>query len=117
MTRVSPALWDQLVAAYEEAERRCIAASDALDALPLPDNEAGEKSEQEAAWEAAFAEEARAGDRLLSVQAPHPAGAALQLRIFALRHHAADLAEAAEPSEDPGAAILRRIRAGLLDMA
>jgi hypothetical protein len=113
MTKVSPGLWDQLVAAYEEAERQTDAAEVAWDLLPNAANQSGVKSREELAFDEAFLAESAAEDRLLRIDPPHADAVALQLRIFARRFHSADLRHPPEAPEEPETAILRRIYASL----
>lgn len=107
--KVSENLWSQLVADFEAAAARADEAQAAYEKVPLPDNDAGEKCLEEKAWDAAFAAEVAAEDRLLGVVAPNAAGAALQLRIFARRHFSVDVASEQTRPEDPEVAVLRRI--------
>lgn len=114
MTLVSDTVWAQLAAAWEEAARRYEEAWSAYDKIPLPDNDTETKSLEEEAYEAASKAEYAQEDRLLGVVAPHVPGVALQLRIFARRHHSIDVASPPASPEDPEAGILRRIYEGLL---
>lgn len=111
--KVSENLWSQMVAAFDAAAAKADEAQTVYEKVPLPDNDAGEKSSEEKAWEEASAAETAEENRLLGVEAPHPAGAALQLRIFARRYFSVDLATQQTGAEDPEGAILRRIYSAL----
>lgn len=117
MMQVSETVWAQLAAAWEEAARLYEEALSAYDKIPLPDNDIGTKSPEEEAYEAASNAEYVTEDRLLGVVAPHALGVALQLRIFARRHHSVDIASAPAAPEDPEAGVLRRMYEGLVRQA
>lgn len=108
MTQVSEGFWAQLVQAYDRAEAAAAEAQPAADAAMLAANDIGE-TEAERRYEALREEAYKLEDKLLGVEPPHNAAAALQLRLFALRHHGADIGEPPTPREEPGAAVLRRI--------
>lgn len=113
MVRVSETVWGQLVAEWEAAEHELDDARVRYDAIPLAENDSPKTPEEEAYDRASEAAD-RLADQLLGVEAPSSAAAALQLRIFAQRHHDVDLAGAPQAGEDREAVQLRTIYAGLV---
>lgn len=113
MQRVSETVWSQLVAQWDAAERELDAATAQHDALPLAENDE-RKTPEEEAYDRAFEAAHHAEEQLLGVEAPSPASAAIQLRIFARRHHDVDLGALRQSGEDREAVNLRTIYAALV---
>ena len=113
MSRISASLWNQLVDAFEQADAAVELAQQARERLPAPAND-----ELPTGLEEIHAAVRRVRDeweaRLLALEAPNVEAAAYQLRLFALRHHAADLADGPRADEEPQAWALRRIYRSLV---
>lgn len=109
VARINQQLWDETVALYEAADTEAFAAYLACDDFP---NNSDEQRQAEERHETLRARADELEDMLLSNDAPNPAAARYQLKVFALRELSIDLDD--EPCESElGGPTFRRIYAAL----
>lgn len=116
MQPVTESFWRELVEAHRQAERATDAAYEVYANEPLPDNDEAQ-SEAERRYEKLRAVSDDLERKILGVVSPSAAGAAYQLRLFALSHHGVDVDGPPSADEDREGAILRVIYKGLLGPA